>query len=248
MKKRKNRLVAIGISTLASVVFLALFRQPQPPTAAQGPTPAIQAQPVPAMAEAEAPLVELPGDAPQVRRAQPRVWTDILPRTQRVRGGHRPQPDKKPAAAQPEIPRQQRRDTIARDTQPQWRDPAAGNSTQPPRRDTIIRDTNETARAREDEREDRGEVEEMIDDQPATAPAPAVRRRSTAKSAAIILGTAAAGAAIGGLSGGGKGAAIGAATGAAGGYVYDRMTRRADAAGSGLRSPDATHLHTPLYR
>lgn len=56
-------------------------------------------------------------------------------------------------------------------------------------------------------------------------PEPVVRKRSTAKSAAIIAGSAAAGAAIGGLAGGGKGAAIGALGGGAAGLVYDRMTK-----------------------
>ena len=54
------------------------------------------------------------------------------------------------------------------------------------------------------------------------------KERSTARSAAIIIGAAAAGAAIGGAADGGKGAAIGAVSGGAGGYVYDRMTRRKD--------------------
>jgi hypothetical protein len=59
-----------------------------------------------------------------------------------------------------------------------------------------------------------------------TQPVVRAKDRSTARSAAIIVGTAAAGAAIGGASGGGKGATIGAISGAAGGYVYDRVTRR----------------------
>ena len=59
-----------------------------------------------------------------------------------------------------------------------------------------------------------------------TQPMVGKKERSTARSAAIIVGAAAAGAAIGAASGGGKGAAIGAISGGAGGYVYDRMTRR----------------------
>jgi uncharacterized protein YcfJ len=51
------------------------------------------------------------------------------------------------------------------------------------------------------------------------------KKRSTAKSAAIIGGSAAAGAAVGAMAGGGKGAAIGALAGGAGGYIYDRMTK-----------------------
>jgi len=55
--------------------------------------------------------------------------------------------------------------------------------------------------------------------------APVVRKkRSTAKSAAIVAGSAGVGAAIGALAGGGKGAAIGALGGGAAGFVYDRLT------------------------
>ena len=57
------------------------------------------------------------------------------------------------------------------------------------------------------------------------APRTYTKKRSTAKSAAIIGGSAAAGAAVGAMAGGGKGAAIGAVAGGAGGYVYDRATR-----------------------
>ena len=55
------------------------------------------------------------------------------------------------------------------------------------------------------------------------------KKRSTAKSAAIVGGSAAAGAAVGAMAGGGKGAAIGAIAGGAGGYVYDRATKNKDA-------------------
>ncbi len=51
-----------------------------------------------------------------------------------------------------------------------------------------------------------------------------VKRRSKAKSAAIIGGSAAAGAGIGALAGGGKGAGIGAIAGGAAGLIYDRKT------------------------
>jgi hypothetical protein len=64
-----------------------------------------------------------------------------------------------------------------------------------------------------------------------TQPVMVKKQRSTARSAAIILGTAVAGAAIGAATGGGKGAAIGAVSGSAGGYVYDRMTRHNSVAG-----------------
>ena len=53
-----------------------------------------------------------------------------------------------------------------------------------------------------------------------------VKRRSKAKSAAIVGGSAAGGAAIGALAGGGKGAAIGALAGGAGGFIYDRKTHK----------------------
>jgi outer membrane lipoprotein SlyB len=53
-----------------------------------------------------------------------------------------------------------------------------------------------------------------------------VRRRSTAKSLAIVGGSAAGGAAIGALAGGGKGAGIGALIGGAGGLIYDRRTHK----------------------
>ena len=66
-------------------------------------------------------------------------------------------------------------------------------------------------------------------------PAVAKKERSTARSAALIVGAAAAGAAIGAAAGGGKGAAIGAVTGGAGGYVYDRMTHR-----HGVLDPSST--------
>ncbi|MEO7143977.1 MAG: hypothetical protein ABI165_10825 [Bryobacteraceae bacterium] len=54
--------------------------------------------------------------------------------------------------------------------------------------------------------------------------APAHRRRSAKKSAAIVAGSAGAGAAIGALADGGKGAGIGALAGGGGGFVYDRLT------------------------
>lgn len=50
------------------------------------------------------------------------------------------------------------------------------------------------------------------------------KKRSTAKSVAIVAGSAGVGAAIGGLAGGGKGAGIGALTGGAAGFIYDRLT------------------------
>jgi hypothetical protein len=53
-----------------------------------------------------------------------------------------------------------------------------------------------------------------------------VKKRSKAKSTAIVGGSAATGAAIGALADGGKGAAIGAIAGGAGGFVYDRNTHK----------------------
>jgi|SRR5260370_42169858 len=53
-----------------------------------------------------------------------------------------------------------------------------------------------------------------------------VKRRSKAKSAAIVGGSAATGAAIGALAGGGKGAAIGAIAGGGAGFIYDRKTHK----------------------
>jgi hypothetical protein len=50
------------------------------------------------------------------------------------------------------------------------------------------------------------------------------KKRSTAKSAAIVAGSAGVGAAIGGIAGGGKGAGIGALSGGAAGFIYDRLT------------------------
>ena len=69
-------------------------------------------------------------------------------------------------------------------------------------------------------------VDRTDDTRTQTQPVVGKKERSTARSAAIIVGTAVAGAAIGAAAGGGKGAAIGAISGSAGGYVYDRMTRR----------------------
>ena len=56
------------------------------------------------------------------------------------------------------------------------------------------------------------------------APTTARKKRSTAKSVAIVAGSAGTGAAIGALAGGGKGAGIGALAGGAAGFVYDRLT------------------------
>jgi outer membrane lipoprotein SlyB len=53
-----------------------------------------------------------------------------------------------------------------------------------------------------------------------------VKRRSKAKSLAIVGGSAAGGAAIGALAGGGKGAGIGALAGGAAGFIYDRKTHK----------------------
>jgi outer membrane lipoprotein SlyB len=53
-----------------------------------------------------------------------------------------------------------------------------------------------------------------------------VKRRSKAKSMAIVGGSAAGGAAIGALAGGGKGAAIGALAGGGAGFIYDRKTHK----------------------
>jgi hypothetical protein len=53
-----------------------------------------------------------------------------------------------------------------------------------------------------------------------------VKRRSRAKSVAIVGGSAAAGAGIGALAGGGKGAGIGAIAGGAAGLIYDRKTHK----------------------
>jgi hypothetical protein len=71
------------------------------------------------------------------------------------------------------------------------------------------------------------------------APRSYTKRRSTAKSAAIIGGSAAAGAAVGAMAGGGKGAAIGAVAGGAGGYVYDRATRNKTGQVDSYRSSNA---------
>lgn len=60
----------------------------------------------------------------------------------------------------------------------------------------------------------------------ASRPRYVVKRRSKAKSAAIIGGSAAAGAGIGALAGGGKGAGIGAIAGGAAGLIYDRKTHK----------------------
>ncbi len=68
-------------------------------------------------------------------------------------------------------------------------------------------------------------VDSTDDTRAQTQPAVAKKERSTAKSAAIVIGTAVAGAAIGAAAGGGKGATIGAISGGAGGYVFDRATR-----------------------
>ena len=69
-------------------------------------------------------------------------------------------------------------------------------------------------------------VERRYVESPAPAARPVVKKkRSTAKSAAIVAGSAGVGAAIGGIAGGGKGAGIGALSGGAAGFIYDRLTR-----------------------
>ena len=88
----------------------------------------------------------------------------------------------------------------------------------------------ERATRRSEQPQDNGapmpRVDRTDDTRAQTQPVVGKKERSTARSAAIIVGTAVAGAAIGAAAGGGKGAAIGAISGSAGGYVYDRMTRR----------------------
>jgi hypothetical protein len=96
--------------------------------------------------------------------------------------------------------------------------------------DGVVTRSGKPSKERSEDREQDGRVPmprvDRTDDTGAqTQPVVGKKNRSTAKSAAIIVGTAVAGAAIGAATGGGKGAAIGAISGGAGGYVYDGMTR-----------------------
>jgi outer membrane lipoprotein SlyB len=59
-----------------------------------------------------------------------------------------------------------------------------------------------------------------------TRPRYVVKRRSKAKSIAIVGGSAAAGAGIGALAGGPTGAGIGAIAGGTAGFIYDRKTHK----------------------
>jgi hypothetical protein len=59
-----------------------------------------------------------------------------------------------------------------------------------------------------------------------TRPRYVVKRRSKAKSVAIVGGSAAAGAGIGALAGGPTGAGIGAIAGGTAGFIYDRKTHK----------------------
>ena len=60
----------------------------------------------------------------------------------------------------------------------------------------------------------------------ASRPRYVVKRRSKAKSVAIVGGSAAAGAGIGALAGGPTGAGIGAIAGGTAGFIYDRKTHK----------------------
>ena len=60
----------------------------------------------------------------------------------------------------------------------------------------------------------------------ASRPRYVVKRRSRAKSVAIVGGSAAAGAGIGALAGGPTGAGIGAIAGGTAGFIYDRKTHK----------------------
>jgi hypothetical protein len=234
MKTQKDWLITTGISALAVVAFLGAFRDPGTTSGRVIPVQATIGGPIaansPAETVADDRLVELPGDGAISRAIErPRAWTDI-PVQRPVR--------RAPVAVQPSGRRSAAPVERTRDSQ------------EPVSRDEAEREESSTvARDRVEEHgEERAGLGEPAEDRSAPPPAAAIRKRSGTNSAAIIAGTAAAGAAIGGLTGGGKGAAIGAITGAAGGYVYDRMSRRADSADSGYRSSGANHLYTPRYR
>src|SRR5688500_13621536 len=88
-------------------------------------------------------------------------------------------------------------------------EPGAGTRSREPREEPPLEPEVTDRAVRNPESQDDG----AVDTRGQTQPEVSKKKRSTARSAAIIVGIAAAGAAIGGVTGGGKGAVIGAISG-----------------------------------
>ena len=227
MRNRHDRLTKYGVVALAGIAVLGWIREPEKHPSFKDPASASSAQsrttffPPPDTAGVEA--VELPGDPPSVRANNDKIDSLIAGVPERV-NPKSVEADQESSAVIKTRERAPVNGGRHEGPQQSAEQPAATRSQESREERPLEPEVPEHAVRKSERRQDKdtGAINTGGQNQPVVAK----KDRSTAKSAAIIVGAAATGAAIGAATGGGKGAAIGAVSGGAGGYVYDRMTRR----------------------